>query len=73
MAGSLTDAAYLSFDKCAVLQTAATLSTHFAAFIAAVQPVFSDAVDKDRPVGNWLVPMYALSQQNDQFSLDVTC
>lgn len=80
MAANLSDAANLSFDQGSLAWYADTFDTKFAAFVTACAAIFEDARPNDRPVGNWLVPMWALSvtlsaqssePSNDQFSLGV--
>lgn len=61
MAASLPDAANLSYAQANLSWVAATLKADLAAFVAEVSPFFEDAVPNNRPVGNWLVLMSALS------------
>lgn len=63
MAATLTEAAYLTYEQCGILWTANTLRNKYEAFLEDVSPIFSDSQPNDRPVGNWLIPMYALLTQ----------
>lgn len=62
-ATTLVEAAHLSYDQCGLRWTAGTLRASFTAFIQAASSIFSDNIPNDRPVGNWLVPMYGLLSQ----------
>jgi hypothetical protein len=63
MATTLTEAAYLSYDQCGIHWNAGVLRDAFSEFLPAASAIFSDSRPDDRPVGNWLVPMYALLTQ----------
>lgn len=62
-AGTLEQAANLSYERAALRWTANTLRANFQAYIVACAAVVTDATANDRTVGNWLVPMTALSGQ----------
>lgn len=65
MAANLAAAAGLSYDQCNLAAVANTLKTKFKAFLTEVSPIFDDARENDRTVGNWIIPMWALSVQLD--------
>jgi hypothetical protein len=65
MAANLTDAAHLSYARASVHWAAGNLKTQLAAFIAAIRPVFEDAIPNDRPVGNWIVLLQNTADQMD--------
>src|SRR5436309_2409350 len=63
MATDLTDAANIGYNQCSLFWYAGTLAGVLSNFVAAADPIFSDERANDRPVGDWLVLLYALSQE----------
>lgn len=61
MAANLSSAATLSYSQVSLTWYALTLKAKFAAFITDVSPLLEDSKPNDRTVGNWLIPMQALS------------
>jgi len=61
VAATLTEAAHLTYVRARPRWAAATLKASLALFITDVSVIFSDTIANDRPVGNWLIPLYALS------------
>lgn len=72
MAANLMSAGLLSYDQASLGWYALTLKTQFRNFCTAVAPLFSDTVENDRPVGNWLIPMWALSSEMTGSIADVS-
>lgn len=60
-AATLKDAANESYAHASIRWTANTLRANFQAYIVACALVVNDATEAVRTVGNWLVPMTALS------------
>lgn len=62
-AANLEDAADQAYARLSLRWTANTIQASFQAYIVACSSVVNDATEKVRTVGNWLVPMTALSTE----------
>lgn len=62
-AASLEDAADQAYARLSIRWTANTIQASFQAYIIACAAVVNDATEKVRTVGNWLIPMTALSTE----------
>lgn len=69
MATDLTNAANIGYNQCSLFWYAGTLPGALSNFITAASPIFSDDRPNDRPVGDWLVLLYALSQAVDPLNM----
>lgn len=64
MAANLEQAAHLSYSQTSIAYAGAALNPKFIAFVNAAAAIFdSDSNANQRTVGNWIIPMYALSSQ----------
>lgn len=63
MAATLIQASDLSYAQISIAWAANTMATKLGQFIDDCKPVYNDAIEDDRIVRNWLVPMASLHSE----------